>query len=334
MMSPLTLLKSVISRFTIRQPKGTSKSRSAKRTKSKISQPSGNDSNHHPKQLKDVPSSNIASQSLQSAIVDDEQCRITGVGSKKSSESTAGLTATDLEFIITEPEASQLASPTCHLLNIPFEVRRRILEFALPYATEDAQFAYVWSLGSTSVLQTCQQLHREGTHVMYDANPLNCIIDIDNSQILFCARYLQPSTNPFPKYEDGMDCFFNHCRDTMNWTRIYERTVSPETLGGRNVAVMRHWILEIMGCNDIIGCLRHYTCDVAELTEKIRELVEKAVVGLLLRADKISKVTVQWKGTEPDTYTNREENQQRILEPVRLLGVLVEEDMSFLEAWK
>ena len=267
-------------------------------------------------------------------MLDEEPCGMTGVGSEESSESCANIAATDPTTVITEPEVSGLTSPSCPLFNIPFEIRRLILEFALPYASEDAQFGYVWNLGSTSILQTCHQLYHEGTHVMYDANPLNCILDIDNSEILFCARYLHPSANPFPMYEDHVDCSFNHCRDILNWTRIYERKVSPETLGGRNLALMRHWVLEIMGCNDLVGNMRHYTSDVAELTDKIRKLVEKAVIELLLRAENIGKVTVQWKGTGPDTYTNRVENQKRILEPVRLLGVLVEEDMSFLEAWK
>ena len=310
------------------------KHKSVKISKSRTSQPSCNDSKHHPKQPNNASSNSIQSQYLHQAILDDEPCGMTSVGSENSGKFYAGITATEPTTLMSEPEGPKLEFQSCILFTIPLEIRRLILEFALPYATEDAQFGYVWTLGSTSILQTCHQLYHEGTHVMYDANPLNCILDIDSHEILFCARYLQPSSNPFPKYEDHVDISFNHCRDLTNWTRIYERKVSSETLGWRNVALMRHWVLEIMGCNDLVGEMRFGTSDMVELTDKIRLLVEETVIGLLLRAEKLSKVMVQWKGTAPDMYTNRLENQKRILEPLRLLGVEVEEDLSFLEAWK
>lgn len=288
---------------------------------------------HHTEQPNNSSPNVFSPQHLHQVFVDDETAWRAGASIENAGKFNDEITARNSTTSMPELTAARL-TPTCRLFNIPFEIRRLILEFALPYATNDAQFGYVWYLGSTSVLQTCHQLHYEGTRVMYSANPLISILDIDKSQNLLCARYLHPSSKPFPEYEDLVDCSFNHCRDILNWTRIYERKVSPETLGARNMALMRHWVLEIVGCNDLVGEMRYGTWDVARLTEMIRVLVQEAVMGLLSRAEKICKVTVQWKGTAPDSYTNRLENQKRILEPLRLLGISVEEDMSFLEAWR
>lgn len=64
------------------------------------------------------------------------------------------------------------------LLTLPWEIRQKILQLALPYTDPDwfDNGEPLWYLGSTDVLRTCQQLHVEGTTVFYFLNPLYMVM--------------------------------------------------------------------------------------------------------------------------------------------------------------
>ena len=74
----------------------------------------------------------------------------------------------------TDPSSSRL-------LTLPWEIRQEILQLALPHPDADWIDCGepLWYLGSTDVLRTCQQLHVEGTTLLYSVNPLWMVISAE-----------------------------------------------------------------------------------------------------------------------------------------------------------
>ena len=121
-------------------------------------------------------------------------------------------------------EASQQTSP---LLFIAPEIRTMILKLALLFTYTDENGENVWQLGSTALLRTCRQLHAEGTQILY-ANPFNFTLDTAISDTIY-IRYIHSV------YKSGKE------------RSILKNEVSLASMAPRNVALMRHWIIEILG---------------------------------------------------------------------------------------
>lgn len=208
--------------------------------------------------------------------------------------STVSTTADALRntTLSTNPSSSRL-------LTLPWEIRQEILKLALPYIFEDwnEDDEPVWCLGSTDVLRTCQQLHVEGTTVLYSLNHLCLVISTDISPENKCIDpYLSFSClKRCPNCLDD-DKSREKCRsDQTHAVEFLDRRLSPESLGMANIILARDWMLEIHEDTDN----EVWVDDDGSLhglwnAEKTQDLVNEVVERYLSQARRLRKVTVVW----------------------------------------
>ena len=202
-------------------------------------------------------------------------------------------------------EASQQTSP---FLFIAPEIRNMILKWALPSTYTDENGENVWQLGGTSLLRTCRQLHAEGTSILY-ANPFNFTLDTAISDTIY-IRYIHSM------YKSGKE-----------WS-ILKKKVSLANMAPRNVALMRHWIMDIVGW----GYSPHHSYwwlkREVDFIWWFAEHVEEALKGPLQQIKGVKKVTVKWKGECPGSEIVKLRYRAWILLPFELNRVAIEEDTS------
>lgn len=76
---------------------------------------------------------------------------------------------------------------TCfRLLELPLENRQQSLHIVLPQTFIHPSRGPLWELGSTALFRTCQQLHVEGTSILYSTNTFVIRIFLHRHPHLIC----------------------------------------------------------------------------------------------------------------------------------------------------
>lgn len=183
-----------------------------------------------------------------------------------------------------------------------------ILELGLPSTYTDENGENVWQLGSTSLLRTCRQLHAEGTSILY-ANPFNFTLDTGISDTIY-IRYVHSGY-----------------KSRKGWS-ILEKKVPLASMAPRNVALMRHWVMEIMGWGKFPNVRFWWFRREVEFIWWFAERVEEVLKGPLQQIKGVKKVTVKWIGECPGSEIVKHRYRAWILLPFELNRIAIEEDTS------
>ena len=130
-----------------------------------------------------------------------------------------------------DPEFQQ-GSTRCWLLELPVELRLKILEFVLPYTADTGTRGIAWIRGHCAILGTSRLLFSEGIRIVYGRNTF--VIDVVWDGITFAYQWLLP-TGLVPK-----------------------RTFAfPGKLASRNVSQIRQMLIRIHHVDNYTGMVKH-----------------------------------------------------------------------------
>lgn len=151
-----------------------------------------------------------------------------------SSDGPALAVRTSVQSLGVEKADAQMMqdSPQCPFLELPVELRLRILDFVLPRTVETGARGIAWIRGHCAILATSRHVLREGIRHLYGSNIF--VIDVVWDGITFAYQWLLP-TGLVPK-----------------------RTFSfPGKLARHNVSQIRQLLLRIHHVDNYTGMVKH-----------------------------------------------------------------------------
>ena len=174
------------------------------------------------------------------------------------------------------------------LLQLPIELRDKILELVLPHTTCVGKRGIAWVRGHCAILATSRNLFNEGIRIMYGRNTF--VIDVVWDKVTFAYQWLLPT---------GL---------------IPRRTLAfPDKLGKRNVSYIRKLLIRIHHVDNYTGMIKHNFSGPG-LRQGLRLQVEKLCRETLQDMYEISLLRIHFQN---DSHTMSVD--QQILEPLKQL---------------
>ena len=182
------------------------------------------------------------------------------------------------------------------LLDLPPENRRQILGLVMPYTIYKKFWgAHWWISGNTALLRTCQQLHSEGSSILYSTNTFAIELSLDR-----CPQFIKWSSRHGTREFPMLSCFR---RNDLQRIRKIELGISSFDVD--------------------IGLGKYNITNMGGLALGLREEARKLVQALSQQRDTLRLARVLWN--KRDAETDMEQHRNTVLLPLKEAGFQVEE---------
>ena len=201
---------------------------------------------------------------------------------------TSALTANCSVESLAESEPYDVHSKqdtACHILQLPVELRLKIIGLVLPYTVDTGTRGIAWIRGHSALLATCRLLYDEGIRFMYGSNPF--VIDVVWDKVSFAYQWL---------LSNGL---------------IPKRTLAfPSKIAPRNVSQIRQLFVRIHHVDNYTGMVKH-NFGGPGLREGLRLQLEQLCKTTFQDMHEIRHLTIHFQN---DSHTTSVD--QQILKPL------------------
>lgn len=186
-------------------------------------------------------------------------------------------------------------------LRLPFELRKQILDLVLPSSFAEGYKGWVWQKGNTAILSTCQQIHQEGTRIIYSSNTF--VISIHFDHVNFLCQWYSPKLSAT-------------CHRSMH---LYT------TLSSRYLGLMRKFNFRIYGVDDYSGMVKYGISNLEALALGFREQLERVCEFIQKGSDDLD-VLVFFRGMNSNLGVAEEPYRGIIIRPLKAFKGKVDVD--------